>query len=173
MPPEAAAPATPSSSVEELYELHAPLVWRTVRALGVDPARVDDAVQDVFLVVHRRLAEFDGRSAITTWLYGIARRVAAGYRRKEGRVPVEPERAAAESPLETAQRRQAAQLVLDALAELDDDRREVFALIELEQLTAPAVAEILGVPVNTVYSRLRVARQRFEAAIARRLQEEP
>jgi RNA polymerase sigma-70 factor (ECF subfamily) len=177
-PPALDGPAEPTPTLEEIYDAHAERVWRTLRALGVDTSRIDDAVQDVFLVVHRRLGEFEGRSSIATWLYGIARRVAAQHRRRgageqhaalDDRAP-----APGESPREAAQRREAARLVLELLDELDDDKREVFALCELEQLTAPAVAELLGIPLNTVYSRLRLARQRFEAALARRLpREEP
>ena len=176
-PPPAVEPAAPPLTVEEVYDEHADRVWRTLRALGVDASRIDDAVQDVFLVVHRRLGDFEGRSSIATWLYGIARRVAAQHRRRggEGHAPLD-ERAPApgESPREAAQRREAARLVLEILDELDDDKREVFVLCELEQMTAPAVAELVGIPLNTVYSRLRHARQRFEAALARRVpREEP
>jgi RNA polymerase sigma-70 factor (ECF subfamily) len=177
-PPAMEGPDEPAPTLEEIYDEHAERVWRTLRALGVDASRIDDAVQDVFLVVHRRLGEFEGRSSITTWLYGIARRVAAQHRRRgAGDRHVElDERAPAtgESPREAAERQEAARLVLAILDELDDDKREVFALCELEQLTAPAVAELLGIPLNTVYSRLRLARQRFEAALARRVpREEP
>jgi RNA polymerase sigma-70 factor (ECF subfamily) len=156
----------------EVYDRHVAMVWRTLRALGVDEAALDDAVQDVFIVVHRRLADFEGRSALSTWIYGIARRVASQYRRRR-RVDGDPTRLAREvepgpSPRDAAERRQAARLVMELLAELDPEKREVFVLMELEQLAAPVVAELVGVPVNTVYSRLRLARQRFEAALARR-----
>jgi RNA polymerase sigma-70 factor (ECF subfamily) len=169
-PPDEPAPAP---TLAEVYDAHVERVWRTLRALGVDAARIDDAVQDVFLVVHRRLAEFEARSSLSTWLYGIARRVAASYRRRRDPRPVVPDLAPpVETPFDATQRREAAALVLGALDELDDDKREVFALIELEQLSAPTVAEMLGIPLNTVYSRLRLARQRFEIALARRLQQE-
>lgn len=168
------APARPLAlpSLAEVYDQHAAMVWRTLRALGVEEAAVDDAVQDVFLVVHRRLGDFEGRSALSTWIYGIARRVASQYRRRRRHDgdPAVLERQAepGPSPHDDAARRQAARLVMDILAELDDDKREVFVLMELEQLPAPAVAELLSIPVNTAYSRLRLARQRFEAALARR-----
>lgn len=169
-----AAVATPS--LAEVYDSHVAMVWRTLRALGVDEATLDDAVQDVFIVVHRRLGDFEGRSALSTWIYGIARRVASQYRRRrrDGADPALLERQAepGPSPRETAERRQAAKLVMELLAELDEDKREVFVLMELEQLPAPAVAEMLAIPVNTAYSRLRLARQRFEAALARRRAEE-
>lgn len=163
-------------SLAEIYDRHVAMVWRTLRALGVDEAAVDDAVQDVFIVVHRKLGQFEGRSALSTWIYGIARRVASQYRRRR-RVDGDPARLAREvepgpSPREDVERRQAARLVMELLAELDEDKREVFVLMELEQLPAPVVAELLGIPVNTAYSRLRLARARFEAALARRRDEE-
>lgn len=168
--PDASAPE--ELTLEIIYDRHAAMVWRALRSLGVAPDRIDDAVQDVFLVVHRRLASFEARASVTTWLYAIARRVAAGYRRqRESRqvdVPLDPTVPGGESPFEATSRREAAALLTEILGELDDDKREVFALIEVEQLTAPVVAEILGIPLNTVYSRLRLARQRFDAALARR-----
>jgi RNA polymerase sigma-70 factor (ECF subfamily) len=163
-------------SLAEIYDRHVALVWRTLRALGVDEAALDDAVQDVFIVIHRRLGDFEGRSALSTWIYGIARRVASQYRRRrrDSADPALLEREAepGPSPRDRAERAQAARLVMELLAELDEDKREVFVLMELEQLPAPVVAEMLAIPVNTAYSRLRLARQRFEAALARRRAEE-
>jgi RNA polymerase sigma-70 factor (ECF subfamily) len=164
-------------TVAEVYDRHASFVFRVLRGLGVRDDRVDDAVQDVFIVVHRRLAEFEARSSLTTWLYAIARRVASQYRRSaatrredEGadldRLPAHA------SPFDDAQRNQAARLCAEILDELDDDKREVFVLIELEQMSAPDVAQVLGIPVNTVYSRLRLARARFEASLAKRMAKE-
>lgn len=170
-PPAAAAAA--SLTVAEVYERHAAMVFRALRALGVPPASLDDAVQDVFLVVHRRLGEFEGRAALTTWLFAIARRVAADHRRRvpRGTQPlsavVEVADAGAD-PARAAQTAEAARAVLAILDTLDAEQREVFVLMELEQLAAPAVAEIVGAPLNTVYSRLRLARARFEQALARR-----
>ncbi len=166
------APPAPALSVAELYDRHAAMVFRALRALGVHEASLDDAVQDVFLVVHRRLADFEGRSAITTWLYGIARRVAADHRRRRpvGTGPMAAmidvaDRAPA--PAETLARREAARTVMEILDAMEPEKREVFALMELEQLSAPAVAALIGVPLNTVYSRLRLARARFDQALAR------
>jgi RNA polymerase sigma-70 factor (ECF subfamily) len=168
-----ASPAQPRWTVAELYDQHAAMVFRALRALGVPEASVDDALQDVFLVVHRRLAEFEGRSAVTTWLYGIARRVAAGYRRRRplGTGPVEALAAIPDhrpAPDHQLARQRAAQTVMEILDAMEPEKREVFALMELEQQSAPTVAELLGVPLNTVYSRLRLARARFEQALARR-----
>lgn len=167
--------AAPTLTLAEIYDQHAAMVWRALRALGVPDDRMDDAVQDVFVVVHRRLAEFEARSALTTWLYGIARRVASDHRRRDQRNQTRQDEisdqleAPGRSPFEIVEHNQAARLLGEILAELDDDRREVFVLMEVEQLSAPDVAQVLGVPLNTVYSRLRVARQRFEAALARRV----
>jgi RNA polymerase sigma-70 factor, ECF subfamily len=168
-PPASSAPPVPT--VSDIYDRHAPFVWRVLRGLGVAADRLDDAVQDVFVVVHRRLGDFEGRSAVTTWLYGIARRVASQYRRSVPRHQhgADPDQlAGGRSPYEDARRSQAARLLGEILDELDDDKREVFVLIEIEQLSAPDVAGMVGIPVNTVYSRLRLARARFEAAVARR-----
>jgi RNA polymerase sigma-70 factor (ECF subfamily) len=148
-------------------------VWRSLRRLGIPQPQLDDAVQDVFLVVHRRLGEFEGRSTVKTWLFGIALRVASVHRRSAARRPTEPlteepadvaAPAAAESLSEA---REAARLVHQLLDSLDEDRRAVFVLSELEQMTAPEISAALGVNLNTVYSRLRLARRDFDAALAR------
>lgn len=164
-------------SVADVYDRHAPFVFRVLRGLGVGDDRVDDAVQDVFIVVHRRLAEFEQRSSLTTWLYAIARRVASQYRRsaasrREGGDSELERVAGTQSPYDDAERAQAARLLAELLDELDDDKREVFVLIEIEQMSAPDVAGVIGIPVNTVYSRLRLARARFEAALAKRIARE-
>lgn len=169
-------PESKDVTVAEVYDRHATFVFRVLRGLGVADDRVDDAVQDVFIVVHRRLAEFESRSSLTTWLYAIARRVASQYRRsaaarREGEADLD-QVAGGASPFDDAQRAQAARLCHEILDELDDDKREVFVLIELEQMSAPDVAQVLAIPVNTVYSRLRLARARFEAGLARRMAKE-
>jgi RNA polymerase sigma-70 factor (ECF subfamily) len=161
---------------DEVYAAHAAFVWRTVRALGVAPAHVDDAVQDVFVVVHQKLGEFRGPARLETWLFAIARRVASHYRRAAGRARTEAldaidETAAiasAAGTFEEASRREAAALLTAILAELDDDKRELLVLVELDQVPVPEVATYLGVPLNTAYSRVRLARRAFEAALARR-----
>jgi RNA polymerase sigma-70 factor (ECF subfamily) len=161
--------------VSAIYDQHAGFVWRTLRALGVDESRIEDAVQDVFVVVHRRAAEFAGRSTVETWLFAIARRVAHDHRRHVRRkgggeeLPCDLVDPAVLTPHEAVEHAEAARLLTQLLDQLDDDRREVFVLVELEQLPVPAVAEALGVNPNTVYSRLRAARKQFERAIARRI----
>jgi RNA polymerase sigma-70 factor, ECF subfamily len=157
--------------VTALYDAHVAFVWRNLRRLGVAPSSLDDATQDVFLVVHRRIAGApvaDPRS----WLFGILRRVAADHRRRVRRKPADsidavPEpRASTPGPDHAAARAEAARLVHDILDRLGDDKREVFVLAELEQMTAPEIAEAIGIPVNTVYSRLRAARAEFETHAA-------
>jgi RNA polymerase sigma-70 factor (ECF subfamily) len=161
----------PADRFTALYEEHFAFVWRVLRHLGVPPAGLDDAAQDVFVVVHRRLADFQGRSAERTWIYGITRRVAREHRERAARYalpPVEAVPSVGRGPHDQLVDKQAALEVARFLAELDDDKREVFLLAELEQLPAPNIAAMLDLGVNTVYSRLRLARERFAAFVARR-----
>jgi len=163
----------------EIYDQYFEFVYRGARRLGVHPRSLDDAAQDVFLVVHRKLGDFEGRSSIKTWLYGITRRVAKDYRRRAGRKekglvstdgPIGNQLTSSQnSPDENAARRQAAATLEAILANLDDARREVFVLAEMEQMTAPEIAEALSLNLNTTYSRLRTARAEFEKAVARHL----
>lgn len=163
----------------EIYDQYFEFVYRGARRLGVHSRSLDDAAQDVFLVVHRKLGDFEGRSSLKTWLYGITRRVAKDYRRRAGRKekglvstdgPIGSQLATSQnSPDENAARRQAAATLEVILANLDASRREVFVLAEMEQMTAPEIAEALSLNLNTTYSRLRTARSEFEKAVARHL----
>lgn len=176
-----AAPALLASSeaaalpqFREIYDEHFGFVYRTARRLGVHERSLDDAAQDVFLVVHRRLGDFEGRSGIKTWLYGIARRVAKDYRRRvdrkeRGMVPAEGLAADLRSPDEDAARREAARVLESILSTLDPAKREVFVLAEIEEMTAPEISDALSVNLNTIYSRLRNARTEFEKAVSRHL----
>jgi RNA polymerase sigma-70 factor (ECF subfamily) len=151
---------------DEVYARHVAFVWRVARTLGVADAALEDAVQDVFVVVHRRLPEFEGRSAITTWLFEITRRVAGAHRRRGGRTePLASEPTGTADTFAAINRAQAAAIVADILDAMDDDKRIVFALVELEQLSVPEVARMLDIKLNTAYSRLRLARVAFEAAV--------
>lgn len=159
-------------SFDEVYTAHVGFVWRVLRTFGVHPASLEDAVQDVFIVVHRRLPEFEGRAAITTWLFAIARRVAGGYRRRVGTTRTEElssELVASTDTFHDAARAEAAATVMAILAAMDEDKRTVFALVELEQMTVPEVAKLLDLNLNTTYSRLRLARTAFEQAVQRRV----
>lgn len=159
--------------LEDIYDEHFDFVWRSARRMGVPEAAVDDAVQEVFLVAHRRLADFEGRSSVKTWLFGILLRVVSDHRRrhrrKGGLAPL-PEALAApdrSGPAEQAETRARVRLLHGLLEQLDDEKRAVFVLAELEQLTAPEIGDALGIKLNTVYSRLRAARQKFEEALSR------
>lgn len=156
-------------SFEEVYTAHVAYVWRILRTFGVTEAQIEDAVQDAFVVVHRRLPEWEGRAQITTWLFAIARRVASAYRRKgAGAQRTETLEHEPEGPTDTfaaMSRAQAAATVVSILEQMDEDKRIVFALVELEQLSVPEVARMLDINLNTAYSRLRLARHAFELAV--------
>ena len=157
-------------SFDEIYAAQFAFVWRVLRTLGVPEAGLDDAAQDVFVVVHRRLPEFEGRATVTTWLFAIARRVAAAHRRRGGRTePLDDEPPGNSDTFAALSRAEAAATVMAILDRMDEDKRIVFALVELEQLSVPEVARLLDLNLNTAYSRLRLARAAFEAAVRARL----
>jgi RNA polymerase sigma-70 factor (ECF subfamily) len=173
------AEAEPRNAIERVYAEHFRYVWRCLRALGVRDAVLDDAVHDVFLVVQQKLAAFDGQVAITTWLYAIALRVArrarANTRRDAWRYAPADEHeselfkaAPADGNLDRAvEQGERLSLARRALDRLDDDKREVFVLSQVEDMSAPEIAEITGVPLNTVYSRIRAAKAAFQAEVTR------
>lgn len=153
-----------------LFREHGPYVYRVLRRLGVAESDVPDACQEVFVVVHRREAEFEGRSSVRTWLYGIAARVASEHRRRVRRrrelvTDVPPELLADDAPDEATLMRQARDLLDGILETLDDDKRAVFVLYEIEQLTMADVATALECPLQTAYSRLHAARAQVEVGI--------
>lgn len=160
-------------SVAATYDAYFDFVWCALRRLGVQPYQLEDAVQDVFVVVQRRAADFEGRSSVKTWLFGIALRVAKDYRRRQVKqgaevgadddalVGTHPD------PREAALQAEAAALIQALLDGLDEDRRVVFVLTELEEFTAAEIAETLGIGINTVYSRLRLARRDVTQALQR------
>jgi RNA polymerase sigma-70 factor (ECF subfamily) len=165
--------ADTQADFREIVRAHAPYVLRVLRSLGVGSADVPDVSQEVFLTVHRQLPLFEGRSALRTWIYGIALRVASDYRSKAYRrreLPSEapPEQVERTSPQSQLELREAWRLIERLLAELDEDRRQVFVLYELEQLSMREVCEVVGCPLSTAYSRLNSARATVQAALAAR-----
>jgi len=162
------AATAPSPELVALYRAHFQFVWRSARRLGVPEAALDDVVQDVFLVVARRLAEFRGEASARTWLFAIALRVVREHRRSTFR-HLRRAQALADSQPQTSSdpiaRSDARRTLQRALDRLDDDRRSVYVLAELEGLTAQEIAEGLRVNINTVYSRLRSARAQLERAL--------
>jgi RNA polymerase sigma-70 factor, ECF subfamily len=164
-------PAIPLT-LEPVYRSHFSFVWRSLRRLGIAEADASDAAQDVFLIVHRRLADFDFAVPITTWLYAICMRVASDRRRSahvrhevfgetDGR---ECSGADAETTLELQRRRSVLATALDAMPMA---QRAVFTLFELEEWSGERIAELLQVPLATVHSRLRLAREIFRTVVAR------
>lgn len=151
-----------AARITALFDAHCGFVCRVLRHHGVHEAALDDAVQDVFVTAHRRWSSFEGRSSARSWLYGIARRIAFRYRRSadaRARRFVAEDDAPAEGIDEPFARAHAAHSLAALLHELDVDKRTVFVLAEVEGMTAPEVAEALGIPLGTVYSRLRAAWQ--------------
>jgi RNA polymerase sigma-70 factor (ECF subfamily) len=170
-------------SIGQIYADNFRYVWRCLRALGIRDVALDDAVQDVFLVVQKKLGQFDGKGELRTWLYAIALRVARRYRaaaaeeaqrrsaesqphnQDEPGIQRElPDQADTERTFESGERLDLARRALD---KLDDAKREVFVLRHVEQMSAPEIAEAIGIPLNTVYSRLRAARFEFRTHVAR------
>ena len=156
----------------ELYDANLPFVWRSLRRLGVSEAEAADAAQEVFLVIHRKLPEFEGRAKVTTWIFRICMRVASDRRRRahvrrevydEAGVPECKDSAG--GPAEALERMQDLALFEAAMARMDMGQRAVFTLFELEGMTGDDVAEVLGIPLGTVYSRLRLARESFRKAV--------
>ncbi|HKU40241.1 MAG TPA: sigma-70 family RNA polymerase sigma factor [Polyangiales bacterium] len=171
LPLPRAAPAD-VPDIAALYAQYASFVWRVLRGMGVGPAAVPDAVQDVFVVVHRRYPEFDHRAKVRTWLFEIAYRVGRDYRRKQAKAHALVEAseelpAATRSPAEHLEHRERMELMHRALDRLDEAKRMVLVLAEIEGMTAPEIAELTGVPLNTVYTRLRRARIEFSAALGK------
>jgi RNA polymerase sigma-70 factor (ECF subfamily) len=153
------------ASFESIYRAHHPAVWRLLRCMGVAPEALDDAVQECFLVVYRRVGSIDVSRDVRPWVLGVARRVAwrsirARQTRERvlARVPREDRLVAID---EAAEARERLERVAAALEEMPLPQREVFVLAHIEDLSAPEIAEIVGAPLPTVYSRLRLARARF------------
>ena len=161
-------------TLERIYEQHADFVYRNLRRLGVPSGDLGDAMQEVFLTVHRTLAEFEGRSSVATWLFTICRSVARDRRQRahrryevadDDRLDQEPA-LGPELALVLEQREKL--VLLDQLLEtLDEEQRLVFVLFELENMTGSEIAQALGIPSGTVFSRLRLARVAFRAALGR------
>jgi RNA polymerase sigma-70 factor (ECF subfamily) len=161
-------------AVERLYAEHFRFVWRTLRRLGIPEDEVADAVQDVFLVVHRKLPDWEGRSKVTTWLFGICLRVASERRRSvRARREVVSDEAGSgaderETVVEALDRKRNLQELEAILEELPLEQRAVFACFELDGMQGEEIAELMSIPLGTVYSRLRLARKAFRAGVRRR-----
>jgi RNA polymerase sigma-70 factor (ECF subfamily) len=159
---------------EAVYAEHFQFVWRSLRLLGVSTASLDDAAQDVFGAIARQLPDFEGRSSLRTWVFGITQNVASNHRRTRSRKldRLEPLDDGIESreptPHAHAEGREAAELVVRFCAELDESRRTVFVLGVLEGVPAAEIASLLGIALNTVYTRIHSLRHALKARIERR-----
>jgi RNA polymerase sigma-70 factor (ECF subfamily) len=157
----------------EVYDEHFGLVRRSLRRLGVPERDVADAVQDVFLVVHRRLGDFEGRSNVRTWVFGICMKVAASRRRaahvRREIAEAEPREVADDAADATIQldRKKGLALIESILDELPLEQRAAFVLFELEGMDGEQIAELLDVPVGTVRSRIRLAREAIRERLLR------
>jgi RNA polymerase sigma-70 factor (ECF subfamily) len=165
-------------SLEGIFSTHMAYVWRLLGRLGVPHRDVPDLCQEVFITVHRKLPEFEGRSSIKTWLFSICYRSALAYRRssRARELPTDDLAVSADHPgIETnvpspevqVDKQRAKELLKYALGLLDDEKRAVFVLYELEELQMPEVAEAVGCPLSTAYSRLHAARKLIKTVFAR------
>lgn len=168
--PVSATPAAPS--FRALFLEQASYVGHSLRRLGVRERDVEDLVHDVFLAVYRHLGEFDPSRPVKPWLFGFAARIALGYRRRAGYVrEVIGEHVEAVDQAPAADEQLAAQqaraLLLAALDAVDEERRPVLILHDIDGVAMPEIAEALAIPLNTGYSRLRLARSELAAAVQR------
>jgi RNA polymerase sigma-70 factor, ECF subfamily len=159
---------------EELYHQHFEFVWRTLRHLGVRVADLPDVAQEVFIIVHRRLPDFEGRAKATSWLFRICMNAARNQRRRAhvrrealDPAPIESAAMPALNPTSRLEETEDLELFELALDTLDADQRAAFVLFELVGLSGPDLAETLEIPLGTAYSRLRLARDAFRRAILR------
>ena len=163
---------------EAIYESMVDYVWNVVCRMGVPQSDAEDVVQEVFVTVYRRLGEFEGRAQLKTWVFSIAVHLVQHYFRTHARKP--GDRASAKGteiqalvdqrengPANQVERRERYDALDQVLGQLDEGKRLVFVLAELEQLTLVEIGEVIGANPNTVATRLRAARQAFEKALAR------
>ncbi len=166
------AEAVPIPALRQILDEYAPQVWRTLHYCGVPPSDLQDVCQEVFLVIHRKIGEFEGRSSMRTWVYQICMRVAAGYRRRarfrhEQIVADPPDLAMLPTQSDEIDERRARERLLEILDGLDPAKREVFVLYEIEEQSMAEIAQTLGCPLRTAYSRLEAARKEIMRAWAR------
>ncbi|MDZ4695659.1 MAG: RNA polymerase sigma factor [Deltaproteobacteria bacterium] len=163
------------TTLSDIYEAHFDFVWRNLRRMGVPDAAAEDAAQDVFLVAHRRLSDFQHRSSVTTWLFGILLRVASDYRRTNSRhnarlasVRIDSSAAIQQetTPHDLLSRSRAVRLLQTLLDTLEDDKRAIFVMVELEEISVSEAAKTMSLNNNTAHARLRAARSQFQEALA-------
>jgi RNA polymerase sigma-70 factor (ECF subfamily) len=169
-------PTTGVPSFSQIYQLHFNFVWSCTRRLGVSEIEIDDVAQEIFIVIHRRLHTIEQPEALRSWIYGIVRRTVSTYHRAKRAklasttsLKSEPDMQYPQQPTphELAEQSDQVKLLWNMLEKLDAPKREVFVLSELDEMTVSEIALAIEVPINTVYSRLRSARQELEEALAK------
>ncbi len=168
---------SPLPRFENIYKQFFDFVWSSVRHFGVERDAVDDVVQDVFVVIHAKLATLQRPESLRSWIYGIVRRTASDHRRSRRTRDAAHARLGTElkwsqparpSPFELAERNAELDLLESILADIDEPKREIFVMVEVLGMTVPEAVQALVIPLNTAYSRLRLARLSFEKALAER-----
>lgn len=174
--PDVAPKPASLPSFRSVYESYFDFVWSSARRLGVPADAIDDVVQEVFIVVHARLHTVEQPASLRSWIYSVLRRTVSMYHRgrrtraaRESTAPSPGDRPdpMQPSPLDLAVLGDEMRHLWHLLGALDEVKREILVLAELEEMTVPEIAQATGVPLNTAYSRLRAARQEFNAAFAR------
>lgn len=166
-------PVEPVLDFDEIYDEHADYLWSVIRRLGLSEPSAHDALQEVFFIVFRKLDGFEGRSTLRTWLYGITLKVVRAQRRRQRwkrwlcPQTIFSNLADTRAPDEEVEKAEAVRILDDILEQFPDERREVFVLSEIEGLTAKEISEAVDCSINTVYSRLRLARKDFEQSLKR------
>lgn len=160
----------------DIYKTYISFVWSMTRYLGVQQGDLDDVVQEIFVIIHGRLHTIEQPESLRSWIYSVVRRTVSRYHRTKrtrlintGTVRMEPEPVPLElcTPQQMVEQSEQVQLLQSLLEKLDPPKREVFVLTEVEEMTAPEIAAAIGIPLNTVYSRLRAARLELEEALQR------
>jgi RNA polymerase sigma-70 factor (ECF subfamily) len=175
--PSAGESPSPSAapSIQSVYRQYFNFVWSSAQRFGAEAEALDDVVQEVFIVIHAKLPHLERPEALRSWIYGVVRRTVSTHRRARRARTAAGLSAVAEcdaespepTPFERTKVNAELELLAKLLSELDEPKREIFELVELQELSVPEAADVLELPVNTAYSRLRAARQAFEAALAR------
>jgi RNA polymerase sigma-70 factor, ECF subfamily len=172
-----AAPAHEVPPFESIYRQYFDFVWSSTKRLGVSQAAMDDVVQEIFMVIHARLGTLQKPESLRSWIYGISRRTVSDHHRSRRTREASQVALARElevgnelprTPFDLTQQSDQVKLLWSLLEEMDWAKREVFLLAELDEMTAPEIAEALEIPLNTAYSRLRAARHAFDEKLARR-----
>ena len=171
-------PATTIPSFAEVYNTYFRFVWSIARYLGVEATSLDDVVQDIFVTICERLSTLQHPEALRSWIYGTTRRVVSTHHRSRrnalvttGIIRVDSGLRGPDSPTpeHLAEQSERVKLLWSLVSKLDEQKRETFVLAELEEMTAPEIALVTNAPLNTVYSRLRSAREELEEALQRHI----